>query len=79
MFLPEKKQRVLSLIRGRNFPEAKRLLEEMISSDQMNVEAWIYLSMIYAQTGPVSEFERCCRNAIVANPGLPNTHFNLGV
>lgn len=79
MSLPDKMQRAVSLLRGKNLPEAKRLLEEIVSSDRTDVNAWIYLSMIYAQTGPVGEFERCCRGAIAANPSLPNAHFNLGV
>ena len=77
--LPEKKQRAISLLRGKNFPEAKRLLEEIVSSDRTDVNAWMYLSMIYAQTGPVDEFERCCRQAAAANPNVVNVHFNLGV
>jgi protein O-GlcNAc transferase len=79
MSLPEKKQRAISLLRAKNFPEAKRLLEEIVSSDRTDVDAWTYLSMIYAQTGPVGEFERCCRQAVAANPNLANAHFNLGV
>ncbi len=79
MPLPEKKQRAISLLKEKNIPEAKRLLEEIIESDRMDADAWTYLSMIYAQTGPVGEFERCCRQAVAANPGLPNAHFNLGV
>jgi len=77
--LPEKKQRAVSLLRGKNFPEAKILLEEIVRSDRTDVDAWMYLSMIYAQTGPVGEFERCCRQAVSANPNVVNAHFNLGV
>ncbi len=69
----------MSLLRARNFPEARNLLEEIVRNDRTDVDAWTYLSMIYAQTGPVGEYERCCRGAIAANPILPNTHFNLGV
>ena len=79
MSLPEKKQRAESLLRAKNFPEAKRLLEEIVRSDQADVDAWMYLSMIYAQTGPVGEFERCCRQAISANPNIANAHFNLAI
>lgn len=79
MSLPEKKQRATSLLREKNFPEAKRLLEEIVRSDGMDADAWMYLSMIYAQTGPVGEFERCCRQAVSANPNIVNAHFNLGV
>lgn len=79
MLLPNKKQRAISLLREKKFPEAKQFLEEIVLSDRTDVDAWIYLSMIYAQTGPVGDFERCCRGAIAANPGLPNAHFNLGV
>ncbi|HYA27640.1 MAG TPA: tetratricopeptide repeat protein [Acidobacteriota bacterium] len=74
-----KKQRAESLLRERNFPEARRLLEEIVGSDRTDVDAWMYLSMIYAQTGPVGEFEKCCRQAVSANPHVPNAHFNLGV
>ena len=77
--LPEKKQRAVLLIKGRNFPEAKKLLEEMIKSDRSDVDAWTYLAMIYAQTGPVGEFERCCRQVVSATPNSANAHFNLGV
>ena len=77
--LPEKKQRVLSLLREKKFLEAKALLEQMVSADRADADAWMYLSTIYAQTGPVGEFERCCRQAIRANPDIVNAHFNLGV
>jgi predicted O-linked N-acetylglucosamine transferase (SPINDLY family) len=79
MSLPEKKQRAVALLRGKNFSEAKKLLEEIVQSDRADADTWIYLSMIYAQTGPLSEFERCCRQAVSANPNIANVHFNLGV
>lgn len=76
---PQKKQQALALLRARNFTEAAPLLEDIVRRDPSDVDSWTYLSVIYSQAGHVGEFERCCRGAIAANPGLPNAHFNLGV
>jgi Tfp pilus assembly protein PilF len=51
-----RKQRALALLRARDFPAARPQLEAIIKADPSDADAWTWLSMIYAQSGPVGEF-----------------------
>jgi tetratricopeptide (TPR) repeat protein len=62
-----------------DFPGALRANEEAVNLDPKLAEAWQNLGQCYMETGPVEKAIICLENVLQLGPGIPGTHYLLGL
>ena len=72
-------QRVLGLIQGSRWIDARTLADQMCRQETCNAQAWFLLGAIHGQLGAYDDAEVCCRRVIELEPGMPAAYYNLGV
>lgn len=73
-------QQVKSLMQGQHWMDAKALCANVCQAGgRTDAEAWFLLGAIHGQLEAFDEAEKCCRQAIALQPGVPVTFFNLGI
>ena len=69
---------VIDLLNDKNFPEAKIILEETLSSDPQNPEVLYNLGMCYSELGELENSVKMLKKSPKFKPDNPNTLTALG-
>lgn len=73
-----KKKKAMELAQNGQFPEARKLLDEVCRIDRVDAESWFILGIVNGKLGDVEGSIASLRQAVKLNPGNALAYFNLG-
>ena len=77
--MSESLQRVIELVQGGRWQDARTLGEQLCRGEPRNAQVWFMLGAIHGQLGAFEDAESCCRRVIELEPLMPAAYYNLGV
>jgi predicted O-linked N-acetylglucosamine transferase (SPINDLY family) len=76
--MSDNRSRVHTLLKSRNYEEAKLQLQEMCEKMPGDAQAWFLLGAVYGELQAYEECARCSSKSVLLDPGNINAHYNLG-
>ncbi len=73
------KDRALTLLKGKRFSEARKLLILACKDNPADIESWFYLGALSGQMGSHNDAEKCFQKVTIYAPGNHQAHYNLGI